>query len=86
MVSWTLCSGDNVEYDMINLVPGIGVLLVMLSTLSGARDNGREGYTMNFMLRPAREDPDRSVWFFPVTFGPLLTLCFFLSFFFCRDL
>jgi Nuclear transport factor 2 (NTF2) domain len=75
-----LCSGDNVEYDVLNLGPGIGVLLVVLGTLSGTRDNGEVGYTMSFVLRPAREDLDRSVWFFPVNSRHCLPC--FLSFFF----
>ncbi|KAH9975780.1 hypothetical protein BGW80DRAFT_1294552 [Lactifluus volemus] len=39
-----LCSGDKVEYDVTYLGPGIGVLLVVLGTFSGARDrNGSAG-------------------------------------------
>jgi Nuclear transport factor 2 (NTF2) domain len=74
-----LCSGDNVEYDVTYLGPDIGVLLVVLGTLSGAGDNKAVGYTMSFLLRPAREDPDRSVWFLPITFRASLSFFFSLT-------
>ncbi|KAI0255707.1 hypothetical protein BJV78DRAFT_1172590 [Lactifluus subvellereus] len=51
-----LCSDNKVEYDVTYLGPDIGALLVVLGTISGARDSGEVGYTMNFVLRPERQD------------------------------
>jgi hypothetical protein len=60
-----LCSGHSVEYDVTYLCPSIGVLLVALGIMSGTRDRdnniGEVGYAMSFVLRPGREDQERSV-------------------------
>lgn len=58
-----LCSGHSVEYDVTYLGPRIGVLLVALGTMGDTRgDNtGEVGYAMSFVLRPGREDQERSV-------------------------
>ena len=83
----TLCSDNNVEYDVTYLGPDIGALLVVLGTMSGARDSGGVGYTMSFVLRPARPDRKRSVlFFFPVISRALLTFFVPCSFFLCRTL
>ncbi|KAH9992732.1 hypothetical protein BJV74DRAFT_394071 [Russula compacta] len=55
-----LCSGNSVEYDVTYLGPRIGVLLVVLGTMRYAQDSSEEvGYAMSFVLRHAREDPER---------------------------
>jgi len=51
-----LCSVNGVEYDVLCLGPGIGVLLVVLGTMNGTRDgNGEVRYAMSFVLRPGTE-------------------------------
>jgi hypothetical protein len=61
-----LCSGHNIKYDVTYLGASIGVLLVMLGTMSDVRDdNGNVSYTMSFVLRPRTEEhQDRSVCYF----------------------
>ena len=57
-----LCSRRNVEYDVSRPVPGIGVMLVVLGTISCAQGDGDKevGYTMNFVLQLGDHE-DRSV-------------------------
>ena len=60
-----LCSGHSVDYDVTYLGPNIGVLLVVLGTMNGTRDGtGEARYAMSFVLRPRREDQERSAYFF----------------------
>lgn len=57
-----LCSRSSVEYDVTYLGPDIGVLLVILSTMSNTREvDGDVRYAMSFVLRSRKEDPERSV-------------------------